>query len=539
MQRWLPGRRRDERGVIAIVIALITCFVFVPLGALAVDIGVQRVARRDAQSVADMVALDLARQLDGRTYAQIQPTLQTLANKSLARNGHPAGAPTVVAQLGTVDTKNYDANNPDAYFTPMTLVTGVPNAVKVTATGRVSFSFDHGSGGVTRTAIGLAQGQVCFAVGSWAANLDAPHVLLLNSLLNDSLHLSLVSYSGLASANVTLLGLATALGVGTVDGLLNLDHLTLGQLYLASAQALQAQGGSAANVTLLNQLATASVALTSTIKFSDLIDISSGDTAALDSSINLLNIVAGSAMIANGTNALAVPSLTVGVPNLTSTTVSLKVIEAPAYRCGRVGDSVSTSQVDLTVDANVANLSILGLLGVQTQIHLAVHLATATATITNVFCGATSGADVAVASSLSQLYSNVPMTVTLLGLDLVDFTAGVNTTAAAATNTVQLRVPPDTVPVTKSTGSGTVLSSLDASTVSHGPTHGTLPLGVTLTSITNALLSTIITPIVNPLINNLNTIVDSPLVSMLGLKLGGADVIFTSAPTCISPTLAG
>ena len=54
----------------AIMVAIITCFAVIPLAAYAVDIGVQRVARRDIQAVADVVALDLARQLgEGKTVA--------------------------------------------------------------------------------------------------------------------------------------------------------------------------------------------------------------------------------------------------------------------------------------------------------------------------------------------------------------------------------------------------------------------------------------------------------------------------------------
>ena len=37
-------RLREESGVVAIVMALVTCFVLIPLAAFAVDIGMQRVA---------------------------------------------------------------------------------------------------------------------------------------------------------------------------------------------------------------------------------------------------------------------------------------------------------------------------------------------------------------------------------------------------------------------------------------------------------------------------------------------------------------
>ena len=120
-------RGHDERGVVAILIAIITCFTVIPLAAYAVDIGVQRVARRDAQAVADLVALDLARQLDGRTYGAIQPGLQALANKSAARNAGGAGAPTVVAVLGTVDRTKWSSAN---YFTAVTAANAVPNVCR-------------------------------------------------------------------------------------------------------------------------------------------------------------------------------------------------------------------------------------------------------------------------------------------------------------------------------------------------------------------------------------------------------------------------
>jgi uncharacterized membrane protein len=533
----LPARRRGEEGVIAIAIALITCFTLIPLGAYAVDIGVQRVARRDAQAVADMVALDLSRQLDGRNYGQINPTLQALANKSAARNASGTGLASVTAQLGTINLANYDPSNPSAYFTAISNSAVVPNAVQVTVNQSVKFSLQPGTGGVARTAIGLAQGEECFSVGSYAANLDSAHSLLLNQLINDSLHLSVASYTGLASSNVSMLGLATQLGVGTVDGLLNLNAVSLGTLYLATANALQASGGSAANIALLNQLAAANIG-TPTIKISDLFDFAPGSTAALNTSVNVLDIIAGSAMIANGTNALAVPSLTVGVPSLASSTTSLTVIQKPIFRCGRVGDSVQTSQVTLNETVNVSNLSILGLLTAQTTVTLSLQLAPATATLTNIFCGSVSGADVAVASALSQAISSVPIDLKLLGLTLVHIDGGISTSAPAATNTVSLRIPNDSVPVTKSTGSGVALSTLTTSNL-NATVLGTLPLGMTLSGILSAVMSTIITPVVNPLISNLNTVLTGPLRDLLGLDLGGADVKFYTVPTCNNPTLAG
>lgn len=108
--RTARGRRRpdDECGAVAVFVALVTCFTLLPLAAFAVDLGMQRVARRDAQAIADMVALDLGRQLDGRTLAQIQPTLRQRADASAARNAGGVSRDTRVrAELGTVAPEKY------------------------------------------------------------------------------------------------------------------------------------------------------------------------------------------------------------------------------------------------------------------------------------------------------------------------------------------------------------------------------------------------------------------------------------------------
>ena len=102
-------RIRDEHGVVAIVVALITCAVLIPIAAVAVDLGVQRVARRDMQAPADVVALDLSRQLDGRSVAQItgaSPSLQSLANASMARNNTTVGNGTTVTWRWTIHPRS-------------------------------------------------------------------------------------------------------------------------------------------------------------------------------------------------------------------------------------------------------------------------------------------------------------------------------------------------------------------------------------------------------------------------------------------------
>ena len=104
-------RMRDERGAIIPMVALLLV-VLVPSSAMAVDLGMQRVVRRDMQTLADVIALDVVRLVDGRTASQIQagynglPTLANALTRSVARNdddvlGDP---PTVTVKLAHIDT---------------------------------------------------------------------------------------------------------------------------------------------------------------------------------------------------------------------------------------------------------------------------------------------------------------------------------------------------------------------------------------------------------------------------------------------------
>jgi uncharacterized membrane protein len=534
---------RSESGVVALVVALVTCLVLVPVAALAVDIGMQRVARRDMQAVADVVALDVARQLDGRTWSQLHGHLQQWGDRSAARNSGAAAAPVVSVELGRVDPAAYDPADPDAWFVPITSdAGGVPSAVRVTAVGSVDFSFYGGSGGVVRTAIARSQSSACFRLGSYALSLNSQNSPLLNALIGDALDVSAISYTGLADANVSLLGLAAELGAGTTDELLALDDLSLNQLYLASAHVLQKQGGDTADVALLNQLATLGLGALPHVAFGDLIALQPGNDAALSTSVNLLDLVAASAFVANGTHALALPNVSIGVPGLASVTGSLRVIEAPQEACG-VADQATAHTAQITLDLtvklaplNLLSILLLGTVTADATVTLHVELAAATGTLRKVQCapGQPDGIDVEVASALSEIGLSLPINVKLLGIPVVSITGGVGTTAPAANATVQIRLPPTSYDAPVSTGTGTVLPGLTI-----GNLHAVLLGAIDLSPILAAVSDAVLTPIVNPLVANLNSLLLEPLTDLLGANVAGADVFAVKAPTCGTSTLVG
>jgi len=531
----------------ALAIALITCFTLVPLAAFAVDIGVQRVARRDVQAVADVVALDLARQLDGRTYSVLQPLMQGLADKSLARNGTGAGTVSVSVQLGKLSDGSWSASNPGAYFTAITSnAGGLPSAVKVTASTSVNLNLHGGKGGAVRHAIARSQSSACFRLGSFAARV-ATSGSLLNGLLNDSLNLTVVGYQGLATSSITLGALATELGVGSPEELMALHNVSLGTLFTAAAHVLQSNGGSSANVTLLNSMASSSFSgvIHTQINMSDLFNLTTGSDSAFATSLNLYDLVATTAFVANGTNFLAIPNLTVGIPGLapSAVTASLKVIQAPERACGSTGATLTTSQVTLNLSVNLPATNIpiaLGLLTTSSTLTATVNLAQATGTLTKIQCGpgATDGGiDVQVASALSKVTTSLHVDIKSLGIPAATVDTGAGSTLLGSTSTVSIHVPPDTYNTPKSTGPPATFSTMN--NIISSDVH---LLGLSLGLVGNVVVGIntgIIQAYVNPFIANLNNLLTVPLTQALGLRIAGADVFAVDHPECGDVALAG
>ncbi|MCW2858115.1 MAG: putative transrane protein [Marmoricola sp.] len=540
--RPIRDRRRNERGAMAIVVALITCFTLVPMAALAVDIGVQRVARRDAQTVADVVALDLARQLDGRTYAVINPTLQALANQSLARNN--GSGMTVTAVLGTVNTAAYDPTNPYSYFTAVS--TGVPSAVEVTVNGTVSFSLRPGSGSVSRTSIATASSQACFKIGSYALGL-ATNQSALNGLLGNALGIGVLGYNGLATSNISLLGLASQLGVGTPDALVNMNNLTIGQLVDASSVVLaNTTPHSAANVTLLQTIKTSLTTAGTSGRLVDmgkLLDVGTGGGSGLDAQLNVLDLISGAAFVADGTAAIDVPNLSLSLPGVGAITTSLKVIQPPKIAC--YGGTATTGQVQLTLDGTL-NAGVPLVLTATGPIHLDLGLAVATGTLTGVTCASGVPQSITIkvtqqqAATMNFLLGNPNVTpqqwisvhalsILLGGLTVPLVNIGVSTQQTDTTGTYTLN-PWSSYTTTpyKTPQTVTPLPSFTANAGLLG-----LPLGT--------LLSPLVNNILNPLVTSLNSLIVNVLSPALGLQVAGVDLFSIAAPppTCSAPKLVG
>ena len=597
---WFTGRlarrlRVQQRGAAAIVLAVFTAGLLIPLAALAVDIGQQRVARRDVQALADTAALDAVRSL-GSTSSD--SSLTTVASHSVASDSGAVGTtPTVLAKMGYIapaatwssdQALGCNGSFSNSYFTYPVPAGQTANAVLVVVKSAVSFHFASGSGGVCRSSIANTQSQACFKLGSYAARLDTSTSPLFTKLLNGALgniSVSAVSYQGLATASVSLSALAFQLGLGTVNQLAT-TSVQVKSLMVAAATVL-GNNGNTASATLLNSIA-AQVTSTATVTLGNVLDLSSGGNAALASSVNVLDLISGAAFVANGTNAIAIDNLVTSL-GLTGTnlTTAVNIIEGVQTACGPVGTTVPTAQGKITITGNLASVSTpsslsgLSLSAGATGTSINVNLASATGTLTKIVCGAGTsaspqGMDVSVASQLVSASISQKISVSgsittgsllnnllgsLLGTTIAisvngSLTVGVATSQPGTTGSASIRVPnsPASWSTGVSTGSGVLgLSGITPTITWNAPPTVTVTstiLGipqppVTLsttdtkyTTITSSVVSDL-TNVLGGLVSNVQTSLLTPLENLLGIEAPGADVYGVPTPTCANPQLVG
>lgn len=589
-------RRRDDRGAIIPMVSLMLV-ALMGAAAFAVDLGMQRVARSDMQSLADAVALDLARLLDGRVAGEVRsgdaehPSLATVVSQSTARNDdHTVGsAPAVTAELVELDASGapvYANGAPKAVASDE-----VPEGVLVTARTAVGFGFSGGEGGALRTALAVTEPFACFSLGSYALAVDPGNgsdteSAQLNEMLEDALQVSALSYHGLADAKISLGGLAAEFDAVTPDELMSVTAIKLRDLFSATATVLAREGGSAADVSLLQTLAASGKSeLDGRVDVGDLITVTSDSSAVLGTEIAVLDLVAAGAFASDGAHALDVPVMW-SVPKFSSGATSLQVIERPARTCGKPGSAEPAKTAQLKFDAepilHVGNVA--GLTGNDPVVQMHVSLAGATADLAAVECGegtldSPEAITVDATRSLSTASLTIPITLTgsksptEVGLDLSAFGLSVaqilalgpsaratfdlqlslssSVTGPAGTSSATYQVPyrtyadpepindsdPVLVPyptVTASSFSGTVTFGAQTRDIATLVSQG----DINLTPVITALNTSVLQAGVVPFIDKVNEIL-TPTAKLLGLHVAGADLYGWSRPSCDVPALRG
>uniref|UniRef100_UPI000ACE0F17 hypothetical protein n=1 Tax=Nocardioides jensenii TaxID=1843 RepID=UPI000ACE0F17 len=405
---------------------------------------------------------------------------------------------------------------------------------------------------------------------------------LLSGLFGSSVNLGLVGYQGLAAAQVSLLDLVnvSSLNVGTVDELLA-ANLSLRDLLKAAAVVAQRDNRNDVAVTL-NQLALA-VDAVDKIKLGDLVGVEAGGASAGQVGLNLLDLVTGGAMLANGSNLVSIPGLHVVVPGInTGFDAKLKVIEAAKKQCGIQGAEARSAQTELDITGKLLDMDLdlgpLGTVRAATGISVQVDLAQAKAVLADIVCGGATasdpeGIDLRLRTELASTIS-VKASVSISGQAGLDLPLGVLGALIRAVVTldnvgtvleaktaqspvpafpVSFRIPNDSYGGIKSYGSGVVLNHVGATALGLTgqakvkvsilpefivPIQG--PLISALTSGLTSALNLVVAPVVNNVVDQVTTALVGPLAKLLGLKVAGADVSMERPrPTCGSPRLVG
>jgi uncharacterized membrane protein len=551
MRRWL-SRSQDEQGTVLVLLA-ITMTVLIGSTALAVDIGQMTNNNRTLQATADVIALDTARVLNGQTVAQLQSSATAAAQASALRNSFPW------AKL-TVDLGSKTATTTFVRQDPTISPTAVPNAARVIASGSVKFAFNPGSGSTSRTAVAVQENSAGFSIGSFLVGTTGAHDTVLNKIFGDSFSAQVVSYNGLAAANVTTslrkIGLNMPVTALSPTQLLS-TSVSAKNLMLASAAALN-DGSHAAAVSVLNALA-ASVTTTTMVKLGDTIKVQAGgEAAAADAEMNVLQMLTASAFFVDGTHAITIPEAQVGLAGFGDITLSLDVITPAQTRYGPVGTTASNTQVHLTVtpqlhvstapSVNTCGLrSTLGLLlslnvseilqctlgnivskvitlDLNAAIPIDITAAGASATLSNINCTA-NPQTITLSPTINPLTVNanidMTLTATLTGNSLgnvlrVRGDAGVVSQSTPAAETFQNPGQfgtPRTV-----TSNALSLAGLTNLTVS----DATL-LNANLGPVSSVIAAAAVVPI-NAAFSALDTGLITPLIHRLGLGIGGADL---------------
>lgn len=592
------GRARDERGAVAVFTALLTTTVLTGFASFAIDIGYQRMAARDMQAVADLVAMDMARELDGSSTAALlaDPAWATGVAASRDRQGDTLGDALNVKSCGvaasgepTLDGTGICAYpgilEDDGGFAGGAAATHVKVLTRTDVDYFLPIFAESGSAG--RSAVAKTQTSACFQLGSFAASVNPSASPILKDILKPLVGAStigLLGYDGLATANVALIDLikAPTLNVGTVDELLALENVTVSDVLLAEAHVLRANG-KGAEAQVLETAAVQAVAGVE-IEIGELIGLSTSDDAALSTQFNAMDLFLGSVFLANGTNFLAIPNLQAGVPSVGVTTAQLQIIERPQRACN--DDEAKTAQIKLAAAAkanvNASPLPLGSLLSLrlidpatgnpnnEIAVGIDIDVAGAHGHLTDVDCSPVDKFRADIWTDLVRARVSATVTLkgtvkaTVLGIAGVDvpvqfniaLSADASKPASVSPAPASMDLPPNDYGDHVEVGSGTtILPNLTASIVAGTLASGPLTLRVagipitvptsTLDAIVNPILASAVPAIgtfigatVNPLIAVVNTNL-SALTTALGINVAGADFYPLARPVCNSPALRG
>jgi uncharacterized membrane protein len=319
-------------------------------------------AKRDAQKVADLAALSGAQQLSGPSCPAGSAAYAAASGNASDNGGTSAnGYTSIDISCGRQPTAGSDVLAPASASSVA--------AIKVVASRDVNHIWGmawKATFPVKAEAVAINNSPIAaFSVSPTLLRLDpsSPLNQLLDNLLGTSASTQVISSSGITNANISLLGLKNAMNLdaGTVSQLLG-TKITLEQFIDAYVQTLS-QNSDTSNIDLsaLNTLAAGIKAKLGTLQMSlgDILNINtdtSDPDSALNTNVNALDILGAAVLAADSDNAVAIPAITVDVPDVANIDVMLSVIEPPQIGIGGVGTTAHSAQIRLSLNVSATNL---------------------------------------------------------------------------------------------------------------------------------------------------------------------------------------
>lgn len=543
-------RQRGAIGVFGVLVFLLA----VLFTAVAIDTARLTLDKRRLQNIADLAALQamkvagLCSGVESIDLDAVKATAQT----SAAADGY-AGNLSTEAGAVLLGTATADANGVRQFTST---AAADADAVQVTATATVLKSIVAGgwfAGNTQLTAVAVARRQPWgdFSLGSFLASVNSNDVVVLNQifggLLHSSINLQLVSYQGLAAAQVSVADLVQGarLSAGNVQGLLDTQVTIAGLVTIM----LNAVGASSAAYDALSTVLAAAGANSTTLRIGDLIQVTVTDPKTVTgASINVATLLSAALQLANRQNALSIP-ITLSLPaGMSNAVLRLYVVEPPVIASGPPGKDgngnwrthARTSQarfdVDVSVDVPVDLVTVTG------NFDVSGSLASATGALDTMQCASIANlgsvVTIDVATGIAQLgmgrYDDITnatsvinpspaLTVSSLGVAVA--TVGVSATtqiASAQSQSVMFTVDAGhPLPQTATVGSDVDTDLTNAiQTLTASLQLTVMPTTYNAGTLTQDLNQTLL----SPALSAIDTGLLSPLFRALGIHFGGADV---------------
>jgi uncharacterized membrane protein len=576
---------RQQRGASAVLVAVL---LFALLTALltAIDVGRLYFAQRDLQRLANLAALDSARAIGGcrGPVADPQAAAEAAARNSVQQNG--GRVEILDHSLSSVELGIITRSGGLRGFAPSAPEEAI--AVNVTlvdpAPPRLLPLFSTGAGNLRAQAAAFSEPVGAISVGSSLASLDATDSPVLNAVLGGllgvppgGLSLDAVSYKGLANAQVTVQQLVdTGIVTGGIDDFLSTE-ISAPAFLSALGEALS--DSDPALAALVEQIA-AVADPGRTVLPGALFPVEEGlESVVAALPVNAADLL-GAIALAAGQGAPLTLAVPVSLPGVATAALRLRVIEPPVFAAGRPGigsdgeprvrahTAQALIQLDVDLDPITVNLPPVASISLDADLHLYLSLAQATATLTGLGCASPAQpfhtATVEVGTGLAELGLGVfddldsPNPQPVTGPPLVDTELSILTLPP-----IGLRVDAAAGPVTAGTAEdiellfqgpfvpqiaapsadnsrrvGTppgealggaledIAASLDLDVTLDLPAVGVLlqPLLNTVASLLTSQVAPAMAAALQPILAVLDDALLNPLLDVLGLDLGAADV---------------